>query len=55
MYISIDTEKDYNLLYDRSVLSIWRTPYDKKNLNCLVYSQNLVVNLKRDSMPRRTD
>jgi hypothetical protein len=34
---------DCDLLHDRPVLSIGRTPHDKQNRNCLDYSQNLVM------------
>jgi len=39
----LDTDKDCDLLPDRSVLPSGRKPHDKQNLNCLDYSQNLVM------------
>jgi len=29
IYISLDTDKDYNLLYDRLILTTGRMPHDK--------------------------
>jgi len=48
MCILLDTDKDYELLHDRPVLSSERTPHDKQNRNCLDHNQ-------RGSAPRRTD
>jgi hypothetical protein len=55
MYISLDIDKDCDLLQDRPVLSAGKTPHDKQNLNCLDYNQNLVMSPRGDSTPRRTD
>jgi len=38
MYTLLDTYNDCDLLHDRSVLSIGRTPTDKQN-NCLDHNQ----------------
>jgi len=38
MYISLDTDKDSDLLHDRPVLSTGRTPNDKKKATLLVMS-----------------
>jgi hypothetical protein len=43
MYISLDTDKNCDLLQDRLVLLRGLTHHDKPNLNCLEYSQNLVI------------
>jgi len=53
MHISLDTNKDCDLLEDRPVLSTWRMPHDKHKLNCLDYSQNLVTSPGGGSTPRR--
>jgi len=53
--ISLDTDKDCDLLHDRPVLSTGRTPCDKQNRNSLDYSQNLVTSPGGDLTPRRTD
>jgi hypothetical protein len=36
-YISLVTDKDCDLLHDRAVLWIGRTPHEKQNRNCLDY------------------
>jgi hypothetical protein len=38
-----NTDKDCDLLHDRPVLSMGRTPHDKQNCNCLDYSHHLAV------------
>jgi len=43
MYISLDTDKDCDLLHERPVLSTGRTPHDKQNRSCLDHNQNLVM------------
>jgi hypothetical protein len=43
VYISLNTDKDCDLLHDRPVLSAGRTPNDEQSLNCLDYNQNLVM------------
>jgi hypothetical protein len=43
MYISLDTDTDCDLLYDRTFLSTGRTPHEKQNRNCLDYNENLVM------------
>jgi len=43
MYISLDTNKDCDLLHNKPVLSTGRTPNEKQNRNWLDYSQNLVM------------
>jgi len=55
MYISLDTDKDCDLLHDRPVLSTGRTPHEKQNRNCLDYDQNPVMSPGRGLTPRRTD
>jgi hypothetical protein len=37
MYISLETDKDCDLLDDRPVLSTGRTTHEKQNGNCLDY------------------
>jgi hypothetical protein len=43
MYILLDTDKDFDLLHDRTILSTGRLPHNKQNCNCLDYNQNLVM------------
>jgi hypothetical protein len=43
MYVCIaNTDKDCDLLHDRTFLSTGRTAHNKQIRNCLDYSQNLV-------------
>jgi hypothetical protein len=49
-YISLDTDKECDLLHVRPVLSTGRTPHEEENLSCLDYNQNL-----EGSTPRRTE
>jgi hypothetical protein len=43
MCISLETDKDCDLLQDRPILSTDRTPHDKQNCNCPDYNQNLAM------------
>jgi len=43
MYISLDTDKDCDLLKENLVLSRGWTPHDKQNGNCFDHNQNLVI------------
>jgi hypothetical protein len=43
MYILLDPERNCDLSHDRPGPSTGRTHHDRKNRNCLDYSQNLVV------------
>jgi hypothetical protein len=47
MYISLDTDKDCDLLHDGPVQSTGRTSHDKQNRNCLGYNQNQVMSFGR--------
>jgi hypothetical protein len=37
------TDKDYDLIHDRPIITDGRTSHDKQTHNCLDYSQNLVM------------
>jgi len=43
MYVTLDTDKDCDLLQDRPVLSTRRMFHVKQNRKCLNYNQNLVT------------
>jgi hypothetical protein len=43
MYISLDTDKDCDLVQARPVPSTGRMPHDKQNRNCLDCNKNLVM------------
>jgi len=43
MCTSLETDKKYDLLYDRIFLATGRMSHDKQNRDCLVYSQGLVM------------
>jgi hypothetical protein len=54
-YISLDTDKDCDLVQGRPILSTGKMPHDKQNRNCPFYSQTLIMNPGGASKPRRTD
>jgi hypothetical protein len=55
IYVSLDTDKDCDLLHVRPVLSTGRTPHDKQNRNFLDYIQNLVTSPGGAQPQRLTD